>query len=208
VKEPRAARRPNPNKAEPNMQSLKAAIDGQFRLLQLSVAAGVAIIVAVIVGGFFLFHQLGVADRKVGALQRATADLKERIERATVLVGGTTTGVVKLLQEQARTGKSLARIDSTLSPKPAAAPGTAIVLTASELDGLRVFFNLAHKTGVAPKFKLGDKIPAADLKPTPDILAERLVPQIKGTQFLIDRNGALVVTSGADNTVVLIVEPA
>jgi hypothetical protein len=203
VKEPRAARKPSPD-----TQGIKAAIDGQLRLLQLAVAACIAIIVAVVVGGFFLFHQLGVTDRKVGALQRATADLKERIERATVLVGGTTTGVVKLLQEQARTGKSLARIDSTLSPKPAAAPGTAIALTASEVDGLRVYFKLTRKAGEAAKFKMGDKIPAAGLKPMPDILADKLVPQFKGTHYLIDQNGALVVTAGADNTVVIIVEPA
>jgi hypothetical protein len=203
VKEPRAARKPSPD-----TQGIKAAIDGQLRLLQLAVAACIAIIVAVVVGGFFLFHQLGVTDRKVGALQRATADLKERIERATVLVGGTTTGVVKLLQEQARTGKSLARIDSTLSPKPVAAPGTAIALTASEVDGLRVYFKLARKAGEAAKFKMGDKIPAAGLKPMPDILADKLVPQFKGTHYLIDQNGALVVTAGADNTVVIIVEPA
>jgi hypothetical protein len=55
---------------------------------------------------------------------------------------------------------------------------------------------------------MGDKIPAAGLKPMPDILADKLVPQFKGTHYLIDQNGALVVTAGADNTVVIIVEPA
>jgi hypothetical protein len=180
----------------------------QVKLLQLAVVVCLIIIVAVAASGFVLYHQAGIADQKVSALQRSAADLRERIERVTVLVGGTTTGVVRLLQEQGHTREALARIDAILAPRSSVSPNPIVQLKPDEMDGLRVYFKLTRKAGEATRFKLGDKIPALALKPTPDIVFERLAPQLKGTRFLIDQNGALVVAAGDDNAVVLIVEPA
>jgi hypothetical protein len=39
----------------------------------------------------------------------------------------------------------------------------------------------------------------------PDFVADKISAQLRGTRFLLDRNGSLVITSGADNEVVLIV---
>jgi hypothetical protein len=55
---------------------------------------------------------------------------------------------------------------------------------------------------------LGDKVAAADLKPMAENVYAKIAPQLEGTNFLIDQNGALVVTASKDNLVVLIVEPA
>jgi hypothetical protein len=43
------------------------------------------------------------------------------------------------------------------------------------------------------------------MKPTPDIVAEKLASQLKEPSFPIDQNGVLVVTAGADSSIVLIV---
>jgi hypothetical protein len=45
------------------------------------------------------------------------------------------------------------------------------------------------------------------VKPVPENVYQA-IPRLKGTRFLIDQDGALVVTAGADNSVILIVNPA
>jgi hypothetical protein len=118
-------------------------------------------------------------------------------------MGGTTSGVVALLNEQGRTGQTLARIDPTLSPK-----SPPVTLTPGETEGFRAIFKLVRKTGTPQRFKPDDRVPAVALKPTPDVVTEKLAPELKGTNILIDQNGALVIAAGADNSVMLIVEPA
>ena len=181
-------------------QGIKKALGGQIKIQQLGVGACLGacliVIIAVAGGGFALYHAIGVVDRKVSALQRSIEDAKARIDRMNVVSGGTLSGAVGLLREQALIEQTLARIESTVSPKSPTSPNPIVTLTPTEMAGIRAVFKLTRKTNVQPRFKLGDKIPAADLKPMPEIVYEKIGPQLKGTNFLIDQNGALVVTAG------------
>jgi hypothetical protein len=42
----------------------------------------------------------------------------------------------------------------------------------------------------------------------PADVTDRIAPGLKGANYLIDRNGALVLTTGPNNRVVLVVGPA
>ena len=186
-------------------QGTKDALGKQIKLLQWGVGACLIAIIVVAASGIVLYRQIGAIDTKARALQTSMDGAKAHLNRMDVAIGGTLTGAVGLLKEQARTGQTLARIESAVSP---AAPNPVISLTPIQMAGIRSFFNLTRKANVPPRFKLGDKIAAADLKPMPQDIYEKTAPQLKGTNFLIDQSGALVVTAGKDNSVVLIVEPA
>ncbi|MEJ2378776.1 MAG: hypothetical protein P8Y71_26470 [Pseudolabrys sp.] len=128
---------------------------------------------------------------------------------------GRATGIVTLSRAQGATEKSLARTESTTGAK-AAAPQTSapqaakaaapakpyLALSASETAALRTFFKLAAQ------YKMGDAVPAAQAKAMPDNVTAKIAAQLKGTRYAIDKNGALVVTASADNSVVLIVPPS
>jgi hypothetical protein len=198
-------RNPKPvRKVNSGLQGSKGALGDQIKLLQLGVGACLIAIVTVAAGGFALYRYFGTVDRKVSALQRSMQDVKAHLDRMDLTIGGTLSGSVGLLKEQAKIGQTLGRIESAVSPK---SPNPIMTLTPSETAGLRAFFKLT-KTNQPPRFKLQDKVPAADLKPMPENVYEKIAPRLKGTSFLIDQNGALVVTTGADNLVLLIVEPA
>lgn len=199
MRKPKAVRKGNVG-----AQGSKDALGDQIKLLQLGIAACLIAIVAVAAGGFALYREIGAVDRKVRALQTSMVDVKAHLDRMDVAIGGTLSGAVGLLQEQARTGQTLARIESAVSP---ASPHPLITLTPSETAGVRAYFRLTRKTNEAPRFKLGDKAPTADLKPMPENVSAKIAPQLKETNFLIDQNGALVVTTGKDNLIVLIVGP-
>jgi hypothetical protein len=111
-----------------------------------------------------------------------------------------------LLQEQSRTGETLARIEEAALAKAPPPPPAVIVLTPDDLAGLRTHFSLTA-AGEPAQYKPGDTVPADAVKPLPAEVAEGIVPQLKGMNYLIDRNGALVVTDGTDNRVVLVVAP-
>jgi hypothetical protein len=175
----------------------------QGKLLQLAVGAGLIIII--VVGGFALYR-IAAVDRKTDALQTSMNDVQARLERLNTLIGGTSTGVVGLLRAQAQNEKALARIEAAAAAKSQGAAKAPMTLPASEAAALRAYFKLAPKAE-PPRFKLGDKVPAADLKPIPEPVAGTIAPSLKGTSFAIDQNGALVVTSGADKVVVLVLAP-
>lgn len=190
-----------PRVARDVVQSIKDAL-GQINLLPLGVGACLIVVTAAAGSGFALYQEIKVVNNKVSALQTSTEDVKARVDRMNVVVGGALSGIVGLLKEQALIEQTLARIESA-----ALAPNSIIALTASEMAGIRAFFKLTKKTDEPPRFRVGDKIPTADLNPVPAIVYEKIAPRFQGTNFLIDQNGALVVTAGADNLVVLIVEP-
>jgi hypothetical protein len=186
------------------VQGIQNAFGGHIKLLQVGVGACLIVIIAIAGVGLALYRELGVVDRKVSALQRSIEDAKARIDRMNVVSGGALSGAVGILKEQALIEQSLARIESVVLPK---SPNPIIALTPNETAGIRAFFRLTRKTSEPPRFKLGDKIPSADVKAMPDIVYEKIAPQFKETNFLIDQNGALVVTASAENLVVYIVEP-
>ena len=203
----------DPNSAREDkfiVQDNKNALNGKIRLL-LTV-----VIIAMAAGGFALYHQIGAVDNKMSSVQtsladlrRSVEDLKARNDRTNVVIGGTATAVTGVLREQARIGELLARIESSAAKNTAPSQPSPFALNPSQMTAIREAFNLMRKNGEQPTFHLGDKVPAADLKPMPDeLLQKAAAPQLKGTKFLIDKNGALVVTASADNLVVLIVEPA
>jgi hypothetical protein len=199
MKEPRSAQR-----IENREQDINNVLAAQSKLLQLIVGIGVVIVIAVAAVGYALYHEIGLVDRRVSALQRST---QAGIERTNVLTAGNSTGIVTLLKEQGNLDQKVGRIESTVAPN-AAAPATAIAgLNPTETAGLRALFNLARNANASPRFKVGDKIPADDVKPVPENVYQA-IPRLKGTRFLIDQDGALVVTAGADNSVILIVNPA
>jgi hypothetical protein len=176
----------------------------QIKLLQWGVGACLVAIIAVAVGGIAMDRAIGAVDRKARALQTSMNVTKAHLDRMDVEIGGTLTGAVGLLKEQARTGQTLARIESAVSP---ASPNPIIALTPVQMAGVRSYFKLTRKSNAPPRFKLGDKVAPADLKPMPEDVYGKTAPQLKGTNFLLDQNGALVDIMGKENLVVLIVGP-
>lgn len=200
MKEPRSAYR-----TEPGQYGSGGALTAYTRLLQLLVGICVALLVAVAAGGYILYHEIAALDRKVSLVQRST---QAGIERVTTLTSGNATGIVTLLKAHGGIEQQLARIEAAAGakqPAPAATPITD--LTPTETAGLRTLFNLARNANASPRYKVGDKIAAAEVKPLPDNVIQAY-PRLKSMNFLIDQNGALVITAGADNTIVLIVEPS
>lgn len=194
----------------PAAQGNSDAAGRQIKSLVLGAAA--VIIVMLAVGGFALYRHAGVIDGKLRALQASMNDLKARVERGNVVGGGAATGIVSLLNEQAKTEKTLARIETAATAKPPPPPlppppAPAIVLTADDLAVLRTFFKLAA-AGEPAQYNVGDRVPADAVKPVPAEVTGRIAPGLEGANYLIDKNGALVVTTGADNVVVLVVAPA
>jgi hypothetical protein len=173
-------------------------------LFQLVVAT-VLIIVVVAGGGLALFDKLTVLDRNASAMHRRLDDLRARIDRMNVVIDGTSSGTVALLREQTGIEEKLARIDSAVAQKTLKAT-SEISLTPNGTTALRAFFKLTRKVGEA-RFKLGDKVSDANLKPVPDNATATIAPELKGSNFVIDQNGALVITAGPENIVVLVVEP-
>jgi hypothetical protein len=195
VKEPKAMQQ----------QDVDAAMRAHSNLLQVLVGLCIAIVLAVVAGGYALFHEIGQLDRRLSTVQRST---QAGIERVSALSAGNSTGIVALLKAHGGLEQQLARIESAGAAKgDTAASGSTSTLTAEETTVLRTLFSLVRNANASSRYKVGDKIPADQLKPVPDNVVQA-IPRLKGTNFLIDQNGALVVTSGADNSVVLIVDAA
>jgi hypothetical protein len=199
MKEPKVV-----SKAEPDERSVAGALAAQSTLLQLVIGICVVVVIAVVGGGYALYHQMTLLDRRVASLQRS---MQAGIDRVSTLTSGNSTGIVALLKEHGSVDQKLTRIESTVAPKASTAPSPIASLSPTETAGLRALFSLVRHADASPRFKLGDKIPATDLKPVPENVYQA-IPRLQGTNFLIDQNGALVVTAGADNSVILIVEPA
>lgn len=177
----------------------------QTRSLLLSIAAFLTVIIAG--GGLALYQRIGTLDSQVRAVQASIKDLKARTDRAKVMIWGASSGIVGLLRVQSKTGEALACIETAATPRtPPPPPGPVIVLTPETIAGLRTHFSLTPASEPA-RFRLGDTVPADALKPLPAEVAVTVAPQLNGMNYLIDRDGALVVTAGADHVVVLIVEP-
>jgi hypothetical protein len=191
-------------KSQSDERKTNEALAAQNNYLQLIIGAGTAIAVALVAVGYILYHEITVLDRKVSALQRTT---QAGINRVSTLASGNTTGIVALLRAQGNLDEHITRIESTFAPKPPGPQDPIANLTPTETASLRALFDLARSINASPQFKVGDKVPAAELKPVPANVY-RTIPRLKGTSFLIDRNGSLVVTAGPDNAVVLIVRPA
>ncbi len=200
-------------------------LTGQVRLLLWGIAACLILILAAASVG--LYYEIGVLDKKVSTLQRSLNEAQADLGRVKTVLGGSTTGIVALLRAQAATETSLARIEAVATkasaakaaasqmPAPQAAAPKAgppddvrFAVNASETAALRSYFKLTPKVGAPAQYKMGDTAPAAAVKSIPADAAAKIAPQLQGTNYLIDKNGALVVTAGADNAVVLIIAPS
>jgi hypothetical protein len=176
-----------------------------IKFLHLAVATIVAVI-AIAGVGLGLFHQTEEVGNKIGVLQKSIDDLKARVDRLNVVMSGTSSGTVALLREQTEVAQRLARIEAAVAQK--SPPANAVLMLApSETNAVRAYFKLTRKTSEPPRYRSGEKISGADLKPMPDDVTASIAPELKGTNFVIDQNGALVVTAGPENIVTLIVEP-
>ena len=158
------------------------------------IAGLIVVLIAIAGASFALYHvayqENGKVDSKVSDLQSSLKEVGERLNRMD-------TSIRRMEQALALIE---VKISSALTPSP-------ISLEPEEISTLRYFFKLTRRAA-PPKFKLEDKVPDDELRPVPGIIVEKLVPKLKGTKYLVDQNGSLVVTAGADNTTVLIVEPA
>lgn len=117
------------------------------------------------------------------------------------------TSVAERLEEiaksQVRIEAAVARLEAAAQPAAQFEPRPK--LSASDLELLRSFFRLTRTEGVLPKFKLGDLVSSTELKAMPEFVVEKVSAALKGTRFLFDRNGSLVITAGPNNEVVAIV---
>lgn len=179
-------------------------MDAQTRLLQVLIGLSVATVLAVAAAGYFVYREIALLDRKLVVQQRST---QASIERLTTLTSGNSTGIVTLLKAHAGLEQQLARIEAAATAQRTASRATSITdMSPAETANLRALFNLTRNANASPRYKVGDKVAATDLKPLPENAAHAF-PQLKESKFLIDRNGALVITAGTDNSVVLVVEP-
>jgi hypothetical protein len=154
--------------------------------------------IATAVGGYTLYRALGTLEQKFEILER---DIKSSVNRVATLDGK----IEEILESQRLTVAAIARLEaarelnSQLEPRP--------VLVDADVELLRIFFKLTKTAGVASKFKLGDQVSSSDLKAMPEFVVAKISTELRGTRFLFDRNGSLVITAGPHNEVVLIVPP-
>ena len=146
--------------------------------------------------GYALYHALGTLQQKFELLER---DVKGSVNRVRTLAGN----IEEILESQRRTALAVARLEAARQPNPQleARPN----LPEADLELLRIFFKLTRTAGVPPKFKLGDQVSSSELKAMPEFVAAKISTELRGTRFLFDRNGSLVITSGPNNEVIMIV---
>ena len=148
-------------------------------------------------GGYALYYALGTFQQKFELLER---DVKGSVNRVDSLAGN----IEEILESQRRTALAIARLEATRQLSPPQRE-TRPNLAEAELDLLRIFFKLTRTAGVSPKFKLGDHVSSSELKAMPEFVAAKISTELRGTRFLFDRNGSLVITAGPNNEVIVIV---
>ncbi len=146
--------------------------------------------------GYALNHKFSALERKIERLEKDAVASVDRLNEIAAKQE-------QVLDSQRRIERAIARLEPSASPTLHSEPRPA--LTEPDIELLRSFFRLSKTAGVRARFKLGDQAPAAELKAMPDFVADKISAQLRGTRFLLDRNGSLVITSGPDNEVVLIV---
>ena len=191
------------------VDGVKQALDGRITLLQYMVGAGLTILVAIAGAGtatsIAIYREIGSLDTKVSTFQESMKGVIERINAMNSSFG-------QQAQSQQRMAQTLERIENKISQTPprdpvVSQPPPPITLTSDETVTLRSFFSIAKKSDEPPKYKLGTQVPESDLKAMPTSAAEKVSQKLRGTKYLFDPNGSLVVT-GEGNYVVLIVAPA
>jgi hypothetical protein len=152
--------------------------------------------VAFAAAGYALYHGFATLERKIETLEN---NAKGSVDRLAPL----TANLEEILKSQRRIEAAVARLEAGAPaiPQFESRPN----LSALDLELLRSFFKLTRTADVTPKFKLGDEVPSSELKAMPEFVAEKISPELRGTRFLFDRNGSLVITAGPNNEVVVIV---
>jgi hypothetical protein len=144
----------------------------------------------------YAVHALGALQQKFEMLER---DVKGSVNRVATLTGN----IEQILESQRLTAAAITRLEAArvvntqLEPRPD--------LPEADLELLRIFFKLTRTVGVSPKFKLGDQVSSSELKVMPEFVAAKISPELRGTRFLFDRNGSLIITAGPNNEVIVIV---
>jgi hypothetical protein len=83
--------------------------------------------------------------------------------------------------------------------------GTAVTLTAEEIEIVRNYIKVPPPAGSAPpKFAIGAAVDDSRLTPLPPQITEK-IPSLAGAKFTTDRNGAIVI--GYGGTVGFIIPP-
>jgi len=144
----------------------------------------------------YAVHVLGTLQQKFEMLER---DVKGSVNRVATLAGN----IDEILESQRLTAAAIARLEAARVPHTQLEPRPN--LPEADLDLLRIFFKLTKTAGLSPRFKLGDQVSSSELKAMPEFVAAKISPELRGTRFLFDRNGSLVITAGPNNEVIVIV---
>ena len=146
--------------------------------------------------GYALHNRLAVLERKIDAVGQTTGgSIDDFLPLAAKLE--------QILESQRQLETAMARLEAAAKSVPQLQPRPN--LSESDFDLLRSFFKLVRTPGVAPRFRLGDYVPGSELKGMPEFVAEKISAELRGTRFLFDRNGSLVITAGPNNEVIVIV---
>jgi hypothetical protein len=141
--------------------------------------------------------------RKLGAMEGEIDSLEIKVTDAANLVTVLNSKVDQILDSQRRLETALAAVQSTRQPNSKLEPPPN--LSEADLELLRSFFKLPKAIGVPDQYKFGDHVRSTDLKAMPEFVAEKISAELRGTRFLFDRNGRLVITAGPNNQVIVIV---
>jgi hypothetical protein len=166
----------------------RASWGGKF----LAVLAVIGFLLAA-AAGYAVYHRFAALERKIEAFERTS---KAGLDDVAAL----TARLNDILESQRRIEAAIARPETTstpLEPRPN--------LSESDLELLRSFFRLTKRAGARPQFNLGDRVASDELKAMPEFVAANISAALRGTRFLFDVNGALVITAGPNNEVVAIV---
>jgi hypothetical protein len=150
------------------------------------------------VAGYAIYLGFSALQRRIETLETSVkASVDSRVPLAAKLDG--------IFESQRRIEAAIARLEASgpSAPHSESRPN----LSASDLELLRSFFRLTRTEGVLPNFKLGDLAAGTELRAMPEFVAEKISAALRGTRFLFDRNGSLVITAGPNNEVIAIVPP-
>ena len=144
----------------------------------------------------YAVHVLATLQQKFEMLER---DVKGSVNRGAIMAGN----IEQILESQRLTAVAIAKLEAARVPNTQLEPRP--ILAEADLELLRIFFKLTRTAGVSPRFKVGDQITSSELKAMPEFVAAKISPELRGTRFLFDRDGSLVITAGPNNEVIVIV---
>jgi len=189
--------------------SLNTLFADQIWWLKWALGGAFAVIIAIAGGGFTIYHEIAGVDAKVSSLDAKFAALDTSLKAAVARVDSLNSSMAALPAVQNKLEQVASRIEAASVPSrlSAATGGALIGLTADQYNGLRSIFNLKRESFKPTRYALGESVPADLLKDIPDIVFLKVAPSLKGAKFMIDPDGALIITAGRENRVALIVEP-